>query len=166
MGSIIKCCFTGHRPQSLPFGFNETDERCITLKNEIAKNIEKHIVEYGVNYFITGMAIGIDMFAAEIVLNLKEKYPEIQLEAAIPCIEQPDKWSTILQERYRSILSQCDKTTIVQLHYNKECFHIRNRYMVDSSDYIIAVWNGKPSGTMKTIQYGRKQGKEPTIIYF
>ena len=112
------------------------------------------------------MAIGIDMFAAEIVLNLKEKYPEIQLEAAIPCIEQPDKWSTILQERYRSILSQCDKTTIVQLHYNKKCFHNRNRYMVDSSDYIIAVWNGKPSGTMKTIQYGRKQGKEPTIIYF
>ena len=26
---VKKCAFTGHRPQSLPFGFNESDERCI-----------------------------------------------------------------------------------------------------------------------------------------
>lgn len=25
--------------------------------------------------------------------------------------------------------------------------------MVDNSNYIIAVWNGKPSGTRKTIKY-------------
>ena len=28
-----KCAFTGHRPQSLPFGFDESDERCIALKS-------------------------------------------------------------------------------------------------------------------------------------
>ena len=26
------CAFTGHRPQKLPFGFNEADERCTALK--------------------------------------------------------------------------------------------------------------------------------------
>lgn len=27
------CAFTGHRPQNLPFRFNESDKRCIALKN-------------------------------------------------------------------------------------------------------------------------------------
>ena len=27
------CAFTGHRPQSLPFGFDESDKRCTSLKS-------------------------------------------------------------------------------------------------------------------------------------
>ena len=65
-----KCAFTGHRPQSLPFGFNEADERCIALKQKLRDEIIRQIEENGVTHFITGMAIGVDMFAAEIVLGL------------------------------------------------------------------------------------------------
>ena len=25
------CAFTGHRPQNLPFGFDESDEKCVAL---------------------------------------------------------------------------------------------------------------------------------------
>ena len=35
----LKCAFTGHRPQNLPFRFNETDERCLRLKAELRKLI-------------------------------------------------------------------------------------------------------------------------------
>ena len=42
--------------------------------------------------------------------------------------------------------------------------HKRNRYMVDQADYIIAVWNGKPSGTGKTVQYAQQQGKPVRVI--
>ena len=75
-----KCAFTGHRPQSLPFGFNEADERCITLKQKLRDEIIRQIEENGVTHFITGMAIGVDMFAAEIVLGLKLAYNGITLE--------------------------------------------------------------------------------------
>ena len=33
------CAFTGHRPQNLPFGFNEEDERCIDLKKTLREQI-------------------------------------------------------------------------------------------------------------------------------
>ena len=46
--------------------------------------MEKQIEEHSVNHFISGMAIGVDMYAAEIVLDLKAKYPQITLEAAVP----------------------------------------------------------------------------------
>lgn len=43
-----KCAFTGHRPQSLPFGFNEADERCIALKQKLRDEIIRQIEENGV----------------------------------------------------------------------------------------------------------------------
>ena len=30
-----RCAFTGYRPQKMPFGFNESDPRCIELKTKI-----------------------------------------------------------------------------------------------------------------------------------
>ena len=110
------------------------------------------------------MAIGIDMYAAEIVLDLKKSYPGITLESAIPCETQPVKWSETLRERYYNIAAQCDKETMLQTHYTPDCMDKRNKYMVDQSDVIIAVWSGSPSGTGKTVRYAHKQGKSIFVI--
>ena len=164
MGQVKTCCFTGHRPQSLPFRFDEQDRRCRKLKRVLRKEIERQIKEEGVTHFISGMAIGVDMYAAEIVLDLKRKYPQITLEAAIPCETQAVKWSEALRERYYDIAARCDKETMLQRHYTPDCMHKRNHYMVDAADTVIAVWNGSPSGTGKTVQYAADQGKTIVII--
>lgn len=41
--SRITCCFTGHRPQSLPWKFNEKDERCLKMKEQLRNEIIKAI---------------------------------------------------------------------------------------------------------------------------
>ena len=104
------------------------------------------------------------MYAAEIILGLKESYPAITLESAIPCESQAAKWNEDLRDRYYEIASKCDKETLIQRHYSSDCMHKRNRYMVDQADYIIAVWDGRPSGTGKTVQYAQSQGKYVKII--
>lgn len=110
------------------------------------------------------MALGIDMYAAEIVLGLKSRYKGIILEIAIPCESQAEKWTEEQRDRYFDIASKCDKETLIQHHYTADCMHKRNRYMVDQADFIIAVWDGRPSGTGKTVQYAQRQGKPVTII--
>ena len=82
----------------------------------------------------------------------------------IPCETQAEKWSEALRDRYFDIASKCDKETLLQQRYTPDCMHKRNRYMVDQADYIIAVWNGKPSGTGKTVQYAQQQGKPVRVI--
>ena len=74
------------------------------------------------------------------------------------------QWSEALRDRYFDIASKCDKETLLQQRYTPDCMHKRNRYMVDQADYIIAVWNGKPSGTGKTVQYAQQQGKPVRVI--
>ena len=109
------------------------------------------------------MAIGVDMYAAEIVPGLKAKY-NITLECAIPCETQAEKWSEPLRNRYFEIASKCDKETLLQQRYTPDCMHKRNRYMVDQADFIIAVWDGRVSGTSKTVRYAQHQGKPIRVI--
>ena len=113
---------------------------------------------------VTGMALGVDMYAAEIVLDLKSKYPHITLESAIPCETQAIKWSVASRERYYNIAAKCDKETMLQREYTPDCMDKRNRYMVDHADYILAVWNGCPSGTGNTVRYAHKKGKSIIVI--
>ena len=104
----------------------------------------------------TGMALGVDMYAAEIVLDLKSKYSHITLESAIPCETQAIKWSVASRERYYNIAAKCDKETMLQREYTPDCMDKRNRYMVDQADYILAVWNGCPSpesSVVKAVKY-------------
>lgn len=72
---IERCCaFTGHRPRKFPWGYNEADGRCVTLKETLAKEIAK-LVDAGYTDFLSGMAEGTDAWAALAVLALKKKIP-------------------------------------------------------------------------------------------
>ena len=83
------CCFTGHRPAKLPWGYREEDPRCVTLKARISDAVTLAWQE-GYRHFICGMAQGCDLYFCEAVLALREQHPEITVEAAIPCPTQAD----------------------------------------------------------------------------
>ena len=110
--------FTGHRLQHLPFGMNEDDAHCADLKETLKEQPLNHTEAENVTHFITGMALGVDLYAAEIVLDLKARYPSITLESAIPCETQAVKWSMAQRERYYNIAAQCDKKTMKAVKKN------------------------------------------------
>ena len=165
MGKKNTCCFTGHRPLKFPWGYDEEWEDCVKLKLKLACEIEA-MRQKGVTNFISGMAIGVDMWAAEIVLDLKRAYPQdtIELIAAIPFEGQANKWSVEYRDRYFDILAQADQEFIFQEHYTKSCMHERNRFMVDNSAYMIAVFNGDKGGTANTLHYAESKGLNIVII--
>lgn len=160
----LTVCFTGHRPQNLPFGFNEEDPRCLKMKRMLRRKVEDLILNQGAIRFISGMAIGVDMICAEIVLELSQKYPHITLECAVPCKSQPDRWSESMKNRYCSILERSNKVTIIQEKYTSDCMHKRNRYMIECADIVIAVWDGKPSGTGYTVNYAKEKGRKVYVL--
>lgn len=158
------CCFTGHRPQNLPFWYNENDINYLKMKSILKKSIIQLIKNYDVNHYISGMALGIDQYAAEIVLELKRQYPQITLECVLPCENQAIKWTEVQRDRYFSIIKHCDKETLLQKQYTFYCMQKRNEYMVKNSSFIIAVFSGKPSGTYKTITLAKSLGKNIIVI--
>ena len=157
--NVVTACFTGHRPNSLPCGYDEEHPACVKLKSQLCRMIVGLIEKKNVSHFIAGAALGVDMWAMETVLELKKQCPGITLEAAVPCRSQSARWNTDSKERYERLLSLCDRVTVVQEHYTPDCMMKRNEYMVDHSDYVVAVWNGRPSGTGNTIKYALRREK-------
>ena len=158
------CCFTGHRPDKLPWGVHEEDPRCVVLKQRIAKALEEEYAA-GVRHFISGMARGADLYFAEAVLALRDVHSDVVLECARPCESQADRWPEEERERYQSILDRCNYETLVQPHYDRWCMMRRNRYMVDRSSRLLAVYDGVPKGgTAQTLSYALSRGLHVTIL--
>jgi len=156
-------CFTGHRPHKL-FGYNSDtigNQRIISsIRTEIVNHINK-----GVNTFITGMALGIDIWSALEVLKLKENF-YIRLVCAIPCVEQYKKWKPEDIKIYNEILAQADEIFFVsKKSYDNKCMRQRDEWMVNHSNYVISVFNGETNGgTYLTVKYAEKHNKIITNI--
>ncbi len=157
------CCFTGHRPEKLPWGTDESDPRCLELKCRIAAALES-AYEKGMRHFICGMALGADLYFCEAALDLRNKYPGVTVEAAIPCEEQATRWREEDRDRYFAMVKLCDFETMVQHHYDRGCMLRRNRYMVDRSAMLIAVHDGLLGGTMYTLTYAMKKELDIVIL--
>ena len=158
------CCFTGHRPDRLPWGEEENDLRCQAVKEQMFQAIEQ-LYEAGVRHFISGMARGSDLYFAEAVLALREQRSDITLECARPCESQANRWPNRERERYEAILNCCNYETLVQHRYDRGCMMRRNRYMVDHSSWVLAVYDGIPKGgTAQTLAYAMKQRKKIRMI--
>jgi len=158
------CAFTGHRPKKFPWGYNETDARCVALKKELAAQIAK-LVDAGYTDFLSGMAEGTDTWAALAVLAMKKENPALNLHCILPCEEQADKWSVSARELYFSILNRADSVVYVSREYSKDCMLKRNRYLVDHASCLLAVYNGEQrGGTAMTVRYARKMGRKTILL--
>ncbi|WP_141400996.1 SLOG family protein [Lacrimispora amygdalina] len=151
---------TGHRPNKL-FGYDMTDERYIIIKN----NLKKLLIEKHCTTAVTGMALGIDQLFAEAVLELKEEGNPIKLLTAIPCKNHPCKWPKLSQEHYQDILKEADHMVLVSdSAYEPSLMQIRNEYMVNISNVVIAVWDGSRGGTGNCVEYAKKVNRPVIVI--
>lgn len=157
------CCFTGHRPDKLPWKENEKSAKCIEIKNQLKNHVLK-LIEQGYDMFICGMALGCDSYFAECICELKDKY-KISLECAIPCKNQTKFWKMSNKIRYNNFLKKADKITILSDFYTPYCMQERNKYMVDKSDIVLTIWNGSAlGGTYFTVKYARENEKQVEVI--
>lgn len=151
------CCFTGHRPGKL----NGTEE---TIRARLKEEIRR-AVEDGYETFITGMAIGVDVWAAEEVLKLKDAgNGKIKLVAAVPFPGVEKNRYPEEKARYKAIIDRCDGVECICEGYARFAFTKRDEWMVDRVSLVIAVFNGTPGGTAWTVKYAQKKGRTIWII--
>jgi len=133
------------------------------MKENAKAEIEKAI-QSGYTTFLCGMALGFDMICAEIVLELKKKYPNIRLIGAIPCKNQYDRWPQAQIDRYRKLVKQLDGVRCIYDEYVDGCMIERNEYMLNNSSLVIALYNGLGGGTKSTIDKAKKKGIDVVVI--
>ena len=138
------CAFTGHRPEKLNIPESE-------VKKLLCHSIE-NAIHSGYTNFITGMAKGVDIWAAEIVLTFKDIYPHINLICALPYPDFADTFPGA-----KKIFSQAARVHSVMDSYAIYSYQKRNEWMVDNSSLIIALYTGEAGGTRNTVKYAEKK---------
>ena len=138
---IQSCAFSGHRPHKFPWKSHEGDPRCVALKAVLVEQITG-LVDAGVTDYYSGGADGVDCWASEIILGLREKNPTLKLHCVLPHEGQADKWSDSARERYHSILKQADSVDYVSSAYYDGCMIDRNHRLVESAGLLLEFLRG------------------------
>ena len=159
------CAFTGYRPEKFSFGYDEQHPDCEQIKQRLFCEALR-LTREGVSVFISGASLGVDIWAAEAVLLIKNTFPSrnIKLWLAIPFDRQAASWSEADRKRYDELLQRADRVEYVSHDFFPGCYQKRNRWLVDNAGHLIAVYDGQPGGTQYTVNYAQRKGLEITII--
>ncbi len=147
---LARCCFTGHSPQTLK---RPIDDIKVDLENEILQSIKD-----GYTTFITGMAYGTDIWAGNIVVRLKDRFPDLKLIAAVPFPAFPDTWDEKWKGKYEKLLEKADLVKVISEEYREDVYQQRNIWMIDHSSKVITAYDSTAGETQPAIQYARKNG--------
>ena len=144
------CCVTGHR--DIPA------ERIDHIKTSLEYEVDRAISD-GFTCFVSGFAAGVDLLFAEIVAEKIAKNPALKLIAAIPYRRRLE---TIKKsERTKALIDLCAEIYIAAEEYHPSVYAKRNRYMVERSDRVIAVYDGREKGgTVGTIRLAHTMKRE------
>ncbi len=127
------CAITGHRPMRFKWKYKENDTRCKRLKRKIQEQLIQ-LYEQGVCRFYVGGALGVDQWAGEILLRLKEQpeYGDIELVVVLPFDGHDAGWDARSQSRLKVLVDHSAETVTVGAKAEPAaiCYKKRNYYMV------------------------------------
>lgn len=172
--------FTGHRPEKLGgYGPSPTQDRVRQAIRDLLENVGYHTCDCGrsrwgrmsdlcscgemrcgtVSYAtetISGMALGVDQWAAEICVELG-----VPFTAAVPFVGQESRWPEESQRRYQLLLQKAYNVVVVSPGgYHPWKMQARNEWMVDRCDLLVAFWDGSGGGTANCVEYAQRVGRQ------
>ena len=143
-------CGTGHRPDKLG-GYS------IEVINNLTQLASDWLREHKPTKVISGMALGWDTALASAAVS-----NEIPLVAAIPFRGQESRWPDESQKEFNRLTDKAQVIVYVsEGGYAPWKMQVRNKWMVDHADVVLALYNGDASGgTYNCLEYAKKQQKQ------
>lgn len=155
---------TGYKPMELNI-FNESDERIKYIKYVLKQRLIGFIEE-GLEWVITSGQMGIEMWAAEVVFDLKETY-EIELGIIPPFENQAGRWPEPLQHKYEWIGQQADFFRPLYTGGYRGAFQFKekNKWFVKQSDASLILMDQEHPGSTTFYHSVAKEAVDHLIYY-
>jgi uncharacterized phage-like protein YoqJ len=145
---------TGHRPHKLGGYSKEVQDK---LRRFLVLRLKKIMP----SRVLSGMALGFDQALAHSALELK-----IPFDAIIPFTGQEFRWPRVAQLDYQRLLNLASNIVVVSGGgYGPEKMQIRNEFMVDHCDLLLALWDGSAGGTKNCLDYAEKKRRETQLLW-
>ncbi|MBD1381650.1 DUF1273 domain-containing protein [Metabacillus arenae] len=148
---------SGYKPHELGI-FKQKDPAIKFIKKAIF-NVLFPAIEEGLEWIVISGQLGVEMWAAEVVFELQENYPNLKLAVLTPFLNQEKNWKESNKELYEFVLSQADFVdSITKKEYESpEQFRLKNHFLISKSDGMLLVYDDQKPGTPKFLLETAKQ---------
>lgn len=151
---------TGHRPHKLG-GYDDSKNKSSSIKDVL----RDYFTQTKPSCVVSGMALGVDQWAAEVALELG-----IKVLALVPCIAQDAKWPPSSKKKYVELLQKIkaaggEVEFVTNETYTPSCMHVRNQRIVDYSTHMLAVWDRSWGGTGGCVRLAKQAKRPVTVIH-
>nr|WP_281244210.1 DUF1273 domain-containing protein [Anaerobacillus arseniciselenatis] len=136
------------------------DEKHVGIKY-IKKVLQKRLISFieeGLEWVIISGQLGVELWCGEVVLQLKQEYPQLKLAVLTPYLNQEERWNDLKKEQYQSVLQQADYVdTITKRGYESPSqLKLKNQYIVEKSDALLVIFDDdKPGSPSYYITYAK-----------
>ena len=141
-----RCAIFGQNTICFKWGFDEDDEYCIAMKQELLQKIME-LRQQDVTQFYTACDHGIGLYAAEQINVLMERDRDMKLFCTAPHEEQSTKWAPYLRERYFTMLEKCTHISVVCPVGTPDAQLQAYRKIIDLADVVLYVHDADMSAT-------------------
>lgn len=151
----MKIALTGHRPERLGLPKDELDDKWDAINCWIQTTYKQlHDIDSDIEV-LCGMASGSDIrFGMSLAF-----IDGVKLHCVLPCKEYNSN-----HKYYATLKYVANKWTELSEEFYRGCDNVRDQYMVDNCDVLLAIWDGnKSGGVWSTIRKAKKACKK--IIY-
>ncbi len=161
----ITVCFTGHRPKTFVSNTRYAPEIMLNTVKTLIAMVTADAYSRGARYFISGMAQGVDLWACETLLCMQNFLPDVHIVAVMPYKLHGRSFKDTAAEIFIETGRKADAVihTSERSDY-RQCYYIRNDYMLKHSSAVLGFIRDSKSGTMYTINHAPKFGTERRIV--
>lgn len=150
---------TGPRAHKIHIGYHDGNN--IFVQWRLRRLCKSYLNYYDPEVVFTGMATGFDTSIAEACVDLG-----IPFYAIVPFEGQEQRWNEEQKKNYYHLIEQAEEKIVVSDGPpTAKKYQIRNQYIVDNSELLLALWDRGSKGTSNCVKYAKQTNTTITDLF-
>jgi uncharacterized phage-like protein YoqJ len=151
---------TGYKPHELGI-FDDKHPGVRFIKKALEKRLVA-LLDDGLEWVIISGQLGIETWAAEVVIDLKKEYTDLKYAVITPFTDQEKNWNDMKKEKYHSIVARADyHTNLTKRPYEAPWQFIeKDKFFMRNSDGILIVYDEENDGSPKFVKKSAEKHAE------
>jgi uncharacterized phage-like protein YoqJ len=143
---------TGYKAAEL--GIHSMKHPGIPIIKKAVTKVLAALMDEGLEWVVVSGQWGVELWAAEAVLEMKAAYSQLRLAIITPFLEQEENWSEEKQEWYRSLQSRADYVnSVTKSKYDGPWqFRAKDQFLLKHSDGLLLLYDEEKEGSPKYIK--------------
>ncbi len=167
--TALSCAIFSHRPTRFRFGYKINTTGGKRLKKRLRDELIA-LYRQGIRRFYVGGCLGVDLWAGEILLRLKEQaeFSDIELVITAPFPHHDAKWDEWNRKQLRFLISHSNEHLVIGKDDRRESFIARNQYMLAHADVVVAIYDNNravQTGVGQVVRAAEKRGLPVVLIH-